>query len=62
VKVLFEPNRSLIQPEAGIQIARLISYPVMTHSRVALLAPKSRPSVGRATLTIITSIRSLLEN
>src|SRR5882672_578606 len=58
-KVLFEPKRSLIQPEAGIQIARLIRYPVITHSRVSVLAPKSRPSVGRATFTMVTSMRSM---
>src|SRR5258705_5152924 len=58
-KVLFEPNRSLIQPEAGIQSARLIRYPVTTNSRVSVLAPKSRPSVGRATLTMVASMRSM---
>src|SRR5258705_12949944 len=58
-KVLFEPKRSLIQPEAGIQIARLIRYPVTTHSRVSVLAAKSRLSVGMATLTIVASMRSM---
>ena len=54
--VRFVPNRSPIQPDAGIHTARLSRYPVTTHSIDAVGTSNSAANVGRATLTIVMSM------
>ena len=50
------PKRSPSQPEAGMKTARLTRKAIETLSTAVALTPKSRPIVGRATLTIVTSM------
>ena len=50
------PKRSPSQPDAGMNTARLTRKAIEMLSTAVGLTPKSRPMVGRATLTIVTSI------
>ena len=50
------PSRSPSQPEAGMNTARLTRKAIEMESTAVALTPKSRPMVGRATLTIVASI------
>ena len=50
------PRRSPSQPEAGMNTARLTRNPIEMLSTAVGLTPKSRPMVGSATLTIVTSM------
>ena len=49
------PYRSPSQPDAGIVTARLTRKAIEMPSTAVALTPKSRPMVGRATLTIVAS-------
>ena len=49
------PKRSPSQPDAGMNTARLTRNPITTVSSAVELTWKSRPRVGRATLTIVVS-------
>ena len=50
------PKRSPSQPEAGIATARATRKAIEMLSTAVGLTPKSRPMVGRATLTIVASM------
>ena len=50
------PNLSPSQPEAGMKTARLTRNPIEMLSMAVGETAKSRPIVGRATLTIVTSM------
>ena len=50
------PNRSPSQPDAGMNTARLTRKPIEMLSIAVGLTAKSRPIVGSATLTIVTSM------
>ena len=50
------PNRSPSQPDAGMNTARLTRKPMEMLSTAVGVTEKSRPMVGRATLTIVTSM------
>src|SRR6201996_5355369 len=49
------PYRSPSHPEAGMLMARLTRKAMAMPSTAVALTPKSRPMVGRATLTIVAS-------
>src|SRR5262249_38250673 len=49
------PYRSPSQPDAGMVTARLTRKAIEMPSTAVALTPKSRPMVGRATLTIVAS-------
>src|SRR6516162_9208779 len=53
---LLPPKRSPSQPEAGMNTARLTRYAMTTPSTAVGAMPKSRPIVGRATLTMVMSM------
>jgi hypothetical protein len=50
------PKRSPSQPDAGMNTARLTRKPMEMLSTAVGVTAKSRPMVGRATLTIVTSM------
>ena len=50
------PNLSPSQPDAGMNTARLTRNEIEMLSTASGLTPKSRPIVGRATFTIVTSM------
>ncbi len=50
------PNRSPSQPDAGMNTARLTRNAMEMLSTAVGLTEKSRPMVGRATFTIVTSM------
>ncbi len=50
------PKRSPSQPEAGMNTARLTRNAMEMLSTAVGLTENSRPMVGRATLTIVTSM------
>ena len=50
------PNRSPSQPDAGMNTARLTRKPIEMLSTASGVTWKSRPIVGSATLTIVTSM------
>ena len=51
----FPPYLSPSQPDAGMLMARLTRKAMAMPSTAVALTPKSRPMVGRATLTIVAS-------
>ncbi len=53
------PNRSPSQPEAGMNTARLTRKEIEIASTAVALTPNSRPMVGSATLTIVTSMMDM---
>ena len=53
------PNRSPIQPDAGIHTASDRRYPRTIHSMSATDTPNSRPRVGSATFTLVVSRMSM---
>jgi hypothetical protein len=53
------PYLSPSHPDAGMVIARLTRKAIEMPSTAVALTPKSRPMVGSATLTIVTSIMSM---
>ncbi len=55
-KVRLVPNRSPIQPDAGITIASVSRYAITVHWTSVNGTPNASDSVGSATLTICMSI------
>jgi len=53
------PNRSPSQPDAGMNTARLTRKAMETLSTAVGLTEKSRPMVGRATLTMVVSMMDM---
>ena len=55
-RIRLPPNRSPSQPDAGMNTARLTRKAIEMLSTAVGLTPNSRPIVGSATLTIVTSM------
>ncbi len=56
IRTRLPPNRSPSQPDAGMNTARLTRNEIATLSTAVGLTPNSRPIVGRAVFTIVTSM------
>ena len=55
IQINLAPKRSTAHPVTGITMARASRYPVATHWMVVTETWKSRPSVARATATMVVS-------